>query len=127
MENRDRTIQKKFYLSEIENRMLERLMAEAKSPNFSSYARKRLLVPVVVNVDTDSFNQMVFQLNRIGNNLNQIAKVANQTKDINPQTLDDVVNLCKGLDRYVKRSMKAALEKLEEDYQEALEEKRRGY
>lgn len=120
MENRERAIQKKVRFSEIEIRMLDRLMAEAKSPSFSSYARRRLLTPVIVNVDTDGFNQMVFQLNRIGNNLNQIAKVAHQTKTVDSEMLDDVVSLCKSLDRYVKRSMKNGLQKIEEECQKIL-------
>ncbi|KXT71870.1 Orf 9 protein [Streptococcus sp. DD10] len=112
MENRDRPILKRVFFSEIEIRILERLMAEAKSPNFSSYARKHLLVPTVINIDTNGFEQMTYQLNRIGNNVNQLAKVANKNQRIDREQIEELQKMLRGLDRYVKRTMKSALKEM---------------
>lgn len=122
-ENRERNILKRVFLSELEVKTLERRMKESRSPNFSSYARRHLLAPVVVNVDMETLNQVVFQLNRIGNNLNQIAKIANQNKSISAETIEEVSKVCSGLDRYVKRNIKTMARKIETDYATALKEK----
>ena len=41
--NRQRNIQKKFFVSELENKIIEKNMREANLQNFSTYARKSCL------------------------------------------------------------------------------------
>ena len=50
--------------------------------NKSAYLRKMALDGYIIHIDFSEFKEFVIALNRIGNNLNQIAKVANTYGDV---------------------------------------------
>ena len=79
---RYRTNLKKVFLTDPELHQLNERIAKSNCQNFSVYARKVLLNPNMsfVTINTDTYDQLVFELRRIGNNINQIAKTVNQTK-----------------------------------------------
>ena len=79
MENRYRTNLKKVYLSDQELIILNKKLAQSQCPNFSYYARKTLLDPGMnfITIDTRGFQDLIFEIRRIGNNINQIAKRLN--------------------------------------------------
>lgn len=60
--------------------------------NFSAYARKVLLNPnmTFLTIDTSNYQDLVFELHRIGNNINQIAKTVNQTKLLTVEQRDNL-------------------------------------
>ena len=84
MTERYRTILKKFYITESQNQALDILISYTGLRNFSSYARKMLFKkkPIVVTFDETSFEALIFSLRRIKNNVNQLARIAEQSQDI---------------------------------------------
>ena len=57
------------------NQLNDRI-TKSRCQNFFVYARKVLLNPnmAFVTINTDTYEQLVFELRRIGNNINQIAR-----------------------------------------------------
>ncbi len=82
MEKRYRTNLKKVYLTDQELATLNNRIANSGCQNFSAYARKVLLNPnmTFLTIDTRNYQDLIFELRRIGNNINQIARAVNQTK-----------------------------------------------
>ena len=84
MTERYRTILKKFYITESQNQALDILISYTGLRNFSSYAIKMLFKkkPIFVTFDETSFEALIFSLRRIKNNVNQLARIAEQSQDI---------------------------------------------
>lgn len=72
----------KVFLTDSELHQLNERIAKSNCQNFSVYARKVLLNPNMsfVTINTDTYDQLVFELRRIGNNINQIARAINQSR-----------------------------------------------
>ena len=73
MVNRKRDIQKFFRVNEEEDKMIKEKMEQLGTDNFGAYARKMLIDGYVVKTD---------YTNKIGVNINQIAKRTNETNRI---------------------------------------------
>ena len=78
-----RTIPQLFYLSVDEKQFLEKKMAEAGIQNKSAYLRKMALDGYIIRQDYGVLKGVTNELSRIGNNLNQMTKIANTYHDIN--------------------------------------------
>ena len=98
---RYRTNLKKVFLTDSELHQLNERIAKSNCQNFSAYARKVLLNPSMsfVTINTDTYEQLVFELRRIGNNINQIARAINQSHLISQEQLQD---LSKGVGELIK-------------------------
>jgi len=83
---RYRTNLKKIFLTDPELHQLNERIAKSNCQNFSVYARKVLLNPnmTFLTIDTSNYEDLVFELKRIGSNLNQIARTVNQTHILKP-------------------------------------------
>lgn len=116
--NRERNIQKKFYINELENQIIEKNMREAGIENFSIFARKSCLDKKIYQIDFSSLKEIMatvtqsnLEINRIGNNLNQIAKhfnesEQNQTKEL----LNEYEKELETLDKKLKGMIKTITE-----------------
>ena len=96
MEHRYRTNLKKVFLTDQELLVLNHHIAQSQSQSFSAYARKVLLNPEMgfISIDTNTYQDLVFELKRIGNNINQIARAVNQSHLL---TKDQVQGLRQGI------------------------------
>jgi hypothetical protein len=74
---RSRNVQIKFYLTTEEVKFLEKKMQVAGTKNKSAYLRKMALDGYIIHQNFSELKDFTIALCRIGNNLNQIAKVAN--------------------------------------------------
>lgn len=52
-------------------------MAQAGTDNFSAYARKMLIDGYIIQVDYTNINEMTAEIQKIGVNINQIARRVN--------------------------------------------------
>ena len=106
MENRYRTNLKKVFLTDQELAILNNRISQGRCKNFSAYARKVLLRPDItfLTIDTSNYEDLVFELRRIGNNINQIARTVNQTHIL---TLSDREFLVQGIGQLIKEVEKA--------------------
>jgi len=76
VEHRYRTNLKKVFLSDLELVKLNENISKSNCLSFSEYARRTLLDPGMnfITIDTNSYQDLIFELKRIGNNINQIAR-----------------------------------------------------
>ena len=118
MENRYRTNLKKVFLSDSELGQLKHCIDQSGCKSFSEYARRTLLDPGMnfITIDTTGYQDLVFELKRIGNNINQIARSVNQSQLISN---DELKNLKKGISeliREVEKEFSVQAKKLREFY-----------
>ena len=74
---RRRPVPQLFYISDQEAQFLSVKMKEAGIRNKSAYLRKMALDGYIIRQDYTVLNKFIYELNRIGNNLNQMTKIAN--------------------------------------------------
>lgn len=118
MENRYRTNLKKVFLTDQELANLNNHISQSSCQNFSAYARKVLLNPnmTFLTIDTSNYQDLVFELRRIGNNINQIAKTVNQTKLLTVEQRDNLKTDIGQLIAEVDKDFYVKCQKLREFY-----------
>lgn len=100
-EKRYREIQRKMRVTPRENELIKERMELHGFKNFNTYARYMLLTGEVVTVDYSELIKLRTEINRIGTNINQLAKYVNTNEEI---TLENFQNLQDSLAE-VKRLM----------------------
>ncbi|MBZ2037463.1 MobC family plasmid mobilization relaxosome protein [Streptococcus sanguinis] len=96
-----RQIQKIMRVTPEENELINRRMAQHNFSNFNTYARYMLLTGEVVTVDYSELIKLRTEINRIGTNINQLARYVNTNEEI---SLENYQNLQHSLAE-VKRLM----------------------
>lgn len=105
---RSRAILKRFFVDDTENQKIKAQMATAGIDNFSVYARLMLLHGEVKVVDFSALDKLRQEINRIGVNVNQIAKYANTNETISQEDLSQVFEELKTVEALVHQTVKAA-------------------
>lgn len=118
MENRYRTNLKKVFLTDQELATLNDRIGQSGCKNFSAYARKVLLNPnmTFLTIETSNYDDLVFELKRIGNNLNQIARTVNQNHILTPNDREHLVQGISQLITEVEKDFNIKCQKLKEFY-----------
>ena len=103
IENRERSIQKKFRVNEKEAERIKLMMRKTGITNFSIFARRACCNKEIFSIDFSEYKNIISEisstkseLKRIGNNINQIAKHLNENK--NNQTKELMSNYQKQLE-----------------------------
>lgn len=73
-----------------ETAFLQKKMDEAGIQNREAYLRKMALDGYIIRQDYTVLNKFINELNRIGNNLNQVAKIANTYGDVDQTELKNI-------------------------------------
>lgn len=89
-ENRSRPIQKNVRFSEAELNYLNKKIERSPFNNFQNYARILLLTGEVKMVDYSELQRLNGEINRIGNNINQLAKFAHQFQEISEADIHEL-------------------------------------
>ena len=89
-ENRTRSEHFHFWATEEEAALIRERMAVAGVTGFGAFARKMLINGYHVNIDLTDVREMVRLLRNATNNINQIAKRANETRSIYADDLEDL-------------------------------------
>ena len=79
MKNRKRNIPLMFWVTQEEREQIEQKMVQLGTANMSAYLRKIAIDGYVVRLDLPELQEMVSLLRRSSNNLNQLARRANET------------------------------------------------
>lgn len=87
MANRSRKIQINFSVSEEEKALIDKKQKQSGIENKGAFYRKMLIDGYVINTDITAIKQVTVAMNRIGNNVNQIARYANQNRRINQKDI----------------------------------------
>lgn len=93
MSKRNRPILIQIYLSEDEKNILDEKVRLSRSRNYSSFIRHLIKYGFVYDVDYSYISEMNYQLGKIGNNINQIAHIANTNACISQNQINEVKEL----------------------------------
>lgn len=112
MVNRNRNIQKIIRLTPEEDTFIRKKVAQSPFNNFQNFARIMLITGEVKMIDYSELKKLNGQINRVGNNINQIAKLAHYFDEISNEDIQEI----KQNINYMKSLVEAALkeEKREE-------------
>ena len=89
MENRKRNVQIIIRVTEEERALIEEKMQQIPTLNLSAYARK-MLIDGYITLDLQEVKGHTAQLQKIGVNINQIAKRINETGRIYADDMDEI-------------------------------------
>ena len=90
MANRKRKIVLRVPVTQEERELIEQKMVLLHTKNFSAYARKMLIDGYIVNMDTTDIRAQTAEIQKIGVNVNQIAKRINATGTVYAQDIEDI-------------------------------------
>ena len=90
MANRTRNIVLRVPVTTEERALIEKKMQQMGTRCFSVYARKMLIDGYVVKIDYSDIKAMTAELQKIGTNINQIARRVNATGTIYAQDIEDI-------------------------------------
>ena len=96
-EKRKRMIQKKIRLTEEEARFISTKVAESGMPNFNAFARILLIMGEVNILKFEELKELRKEINRIGVNINQVAKKVNEDDQASLNELGQILELQKHL------------------------------
>ena len=95
MNGRKRTVQVKFRVTEEEKALIEEKMKLIPTRNMAAYLRKIAIDGYIIQVDHSDIKAMTAEIQKIGVNINQIARRVNSTGSVYQ---DDIDELKGGLD-----------------------------
>ena len=93
MENRKRNVQIIVRVTEDERTLIEEKMKQIPTMNLSAYSRKMLIDGYIIVLDLQEIKTHTTQLQKIGVNVNQIAKRINETGRIYADDMDEIKRL----------------------------------
>lgn len=96
MRGRKRTVQIKFRVTEEERDFIHRKMTEVPTQNMEAYLRKMALDGYIVHVDYSHLKELTSEIQKIGVNINQIARWLNSGGELYAQDI-----------AYIKEAMNA--------------------
>ena len=96
-EKRKRMIQKKIRLTEEEARFISTKVVESGMTNFNAFARIMLIMGEVKILNFEELKELRKEINRIGVNINQVAKKVNEDDQASLNELSQILELQKHL------------------------------
>ena len=90
MSGRKRTVQIKFYVTEEEKNLIEEKMKLIPTPNMTAYLRKIAIDGYVIQVDHTDIKAMTAEIQKIGVNVNQIAKRVNSAGSVYQEDIEEI-------------------------------------
>ena len=103
MENRKRNVQIIIRVTEEERSLIEEKMRQIPTLNLSAYARKILIDGYIITLDLQEVKGHTAQLQKIGVNINQIAKRINETGRIYADDMNEIKRAMEELWRLERR------------------------
>jgi hypothetical protein len=86
---RERYVQKIIRLTPTENNYIKNKMDNAGRKNFNAFALEMLIQGQVNIVDFKSLSDLKIAIDRVGKNVNQIAKKVNESGDVSKNDIDE--------------------------------------
>jgi hypothetical protein len=88
--NRKRDILLRVFVTEAERDFIYEKMNEINTNNFGAYARKMLIDGYAINTDYSDLKTIAAEMQKIGVNINQIARRINTTSRIYEQDFEEM-------------------------------------
>ena len=108
---RNRYIEKKIRLRPDENNYIKNMMDNAGRKNFNAFALEMLIQGQVNIVDFKSLSDLKIAIDRVGKNINQIAKKVNESGDVSKSDIDETKKLLKKIETVVYQSIQSEYKK----------------
>lgn len=86
-----RNVRREIKLTEEENTLVLEKMLCIPTNNFNAYARKMLIDGYIIKHDFKELKSLTAHLGKIGSNINQIAKRANETRVVHDEDIKEVL------------------------------------
>lgn len=93
MSNRERNKPLYVRVTEEEKDMILQKMNQLGTSNFNAYAIKMLIDGYVIKYDFAELRKLTAELGKIGSNINQIARRANETRNVYDQDIKDILTM----------------------------------
>ena len=90
MGGRKRTVQIKFRVTQEERALIERKMQLVPTLNMEAYLRKMAIDGYIIQVDHSDIKAMTAEIQKIGVNVNQIARRVNATGSVYEQDIEEI-------------------------------------
>ena len=90
MNGRKKTMQIKFRVTEEERALIEEKMKLIPTRNMAAYLRKMAIDGYVIQVDHSDIKAMTAEIQKIGVNINQIARRANATGNVYREDIEEI-------------------------------------
>ena len=90
MDGRKRTVQLKFRVTEDERDLIMEIMKLIPTRNMAAYLRKIAIDGYIIQIDHSDIKAMTAEIQKIGVNVNQIAKRINATGTVYAQDIEDI-------------------------------------
>lgn len=113
-EKRKRPVQKLIRLTDEEARFISDKVAESGMTNFNSFARIMLIMGEVKILNFEELKELRQAINRIGVNVNQIAKKINEDDQVSLNELSQILEMQK----YLKETVNQFIQKQENQTKE---------
>ena len=108
---RERYVQKIIRLTPTENNYIKNKMDNTGRKNFNAFALEMLIQGQVNIVDFKSLSDLKIAIDRVGKNINQIAKKVNETGDVSKSDIDETKKLLKEIETVVYQSIQSEYKK----------------
>lgn len=104
-EKRRRNIEMKVRLKPEEYSQVRKAMEQMGTKNFQYYAKNQLVQGKLVQIDFSELKALRIAINRIGGNINQIAKHANENQTITSEELAQILGLLSEIKEVVAKKL----------------------
>lgn len=99
--NRKYNIRKTLRFNNAQWQMILERMNRCKIKDFNNYARKMLIDGYVLVIDdSKELKNFTYEINKIGNNINQIAYALNSQKTVSKETIDELKDMMVSIWQY---------------------------
>lgn len=90
MDGRKRTVQIKFRVTEEERALIEQKMKLVPTRNMEAYLRKMAIDGYIIQIDHADIKAMTAEIQKMGVNINQIARRANATGSVYQEDIEEI-------------------------------------
>ena len=90
MDGRKRTVQIKFRVTEEERALIEQKMKLVPTRNMEAYLRKMAIDGYIIQIDHADIKAMTAEIQKIGDNINQIARRVNATGSVYQEDIEEI-------------------------------------
>ncbi|CUN57850.1 plasmid mobilization protein [Roseburia inulinivorans] len=109
MNGRKRMVQVKFYVTEEERSLIEEKMKLVPTNNMAAYLRKIVIDGYIIQVDHTDIKAMTAEIQKIGVNVNQIARRVNATGNAYKEDIEEIKGVLAEIWRLQRLSLLKAL------------------
>ena len=110
-EKRKRNIEMKVRFTQKEYEQVRHAMKQMQAPTFQYYAKNQLVQGKVVQIDFSELKDLRVAINRVGTNINQIAKHANENQGVTPEEVAQIIDYLSELKEMVAVKLSSAEKK----------------